>query len=78
MAFGCKLVFFAPQKEWDTWRMAQLITSFQKGDQKVKERAIRIHRFVKSKEWTEIWMDIQIPDEDFEDSKNLLLECKRR
>jgi len=58
--------FYAPQKEWDTWRMAQLVTNFKQGEQNLKYRAIRVHRFTPPNQWIEAWIDMSIPDEAFD------------
>ena len=52
-------------KEWDVWKMTQMIARFKKDDQIVKERAIRIYRLLDSGKTRSIYMDISCPSEDF-------------
>ncbi len=62
--------FYAPWKEWDMWKMPQLKIAFYDAEGKaVKERFIRISRFLPTEEWTEIWIDSKIPEESFETFK---------
>lgn len=49
------------EKEWDVWRMAQLIVKFRKGDETVKEKLIRVQRLVNETGGTVIYMDVKIP-----------------
>lgn len=53
-------------KEQEYWKMTQLIVRFEKGEQRVKERIIRLQRLVKSEERSSAYMDIQIPDSSFD------------
>ncbi|WP_044013694.1 glycosyltransferase family 39 protein [Hymenobacter sp. APR13] len=49
------------QKEWDTWKMTQLVVSFRQGDDKVKEGFIRLQRVV-GQDWpAEVYLDLQAP-----------------
>lgn len=61
--------FYAPQKEWDVWKMTQLIVRFEKGNQLIKNRKIRIQRHIEEKQWQTNWTDMQIPEEDFDHIK---------
>ena len=59
--------FLAEWMEWDMWKMSQLITTYYNGEDKVKERMIRIYRILKpEKDWIEISMDTKVPDEPFD------------
>lgn len=57
--------FYAPWKEWDMWRMTQFHIAFLQDDQVVKERFIRLHRFLPTEKWTEGWIDLKVPDAPF-------------
>jgi hypothetical protein len=48
-------------KEWTFWKMPQLILKLKKEDQKIKERAIRLTRFMYDHQERRIYMDIQCP-----------------
>jgi len=58
--------FYAEWKEWEIWKMSQLIVDFYNGEEKVKTRMIRVFRVLEPKQWTPISMDIQVPDADFD------------
>ena len=58
--------FRTPKKEWDTWRMAQLTASFEKQGEMIKQRMVRVHRFLPPNQWKEIWLDTQVPDKSFD------------
>jgi len=58
--------FFAPWKEWEEWIMPKLRVRFKAGDQVVKERYIRISRLLPENQWTPIWIDCSLPEEDFD------------
>lgn len=64
--------FFSPWREWNMWKMPQLQVSFQYKDRHVKHRLIRLHRMLPIKEYTEIWMDLSVPDEPFDEVKILV------
>ncbi|MCB0656726.1 MAG: hypothetical protein KDC57_11350 [Saprospiraceae bacterium] len=55
----------APQKEWDLWKMTQLIVRFYRNDQKVKENFIRVHRFLNDQQTALLFMDVKVPRGDF-------------
>ena len=48
-------------KEWDVWKMTQMIVRFQMDDHVVKERSIRVQRLLNDAELKEIWMDVKVP-----------------
>ncbi len=64
-----KAYFYAPWKEWDMWKMPQLIVRFHKGDQIVKQRMIRLHRMLPIGEYTPLWTDLRVPKEAFDEVK---------
>ncbi len=61
--------FYIPQKEWGVWSMHQLIVRFEKGDQVIKNRIIRIHRQLGERQWQANWSDMRIPKADFDHVK---------
>ncbi|HRD82541.1 MAG TPA: hypothetical protein PLL53_17400 [Saprospiraceae bacterium] len=52
-------------KEWDTWKMAQLIVRVKNNDEAVHERAIRVFRLLNDNETKEIYLDLRLPDRPF-------------
>ena len=58
--------FFALQKEWDKWRMCQLTVEFRQGEAVVKRNMIRIFRVYDQGSWQEVFIDVSIPDRDFD------------
>jgi hypothetical protein len=56
-------------KEWDVWKMTQFIVRFTQEDASgkhvVKERMIRLQRFIDGNEPKSIFFDTQIPDQPF-------------
>lgn len=64
-----KADFYIPQKEWNVWSMTQLVVRFEKGDEIIKNRIIRIHRQLGERQWQPNWTDMRIPDSDFDHVK---------
>lgn len=58
--------FYTPQKEWDIWRMTQLIVQFKNKDQVIKKRMIRVQRQIGEHAWQSNWTDMKIPRENFD------------
>lgn len=58
--------FYLTSKEWDVWKMTQLIVEFKKGDKIIKKRAIRVQRQLTERVWQKNWTDMQIPKENFD------------
>ena len=61
--FSCK------NKEWDVWKMSQLVVTFLLHGQEVKSNMIRIHRFLDNGDTRQIYLDSKIPSEDFDQVK---------
>ncbi len=61
--------FYLPSKEWDVWKMTQLIVEFKKGDKRIKKRILRVQRQLSEKTWQKNWTDMQIPKADFDHIK---------
>lgn len=58
--------FRSQQKEWDVWRMAQLQARFLHQGQIVKDRAIRVFRLLDPDSTQRIYIDIKMPNQDFD------------
>jgi len=61
--------FHCVTKEWDVWHMATLLVQFKNGEQVVKERFIRLHRFLGDNETKKIFLDIKVPAIPFDTVK---------
>jgi hypothetical protein len=55
------VIIKADPKEWEFWRMTQLIVRFYNEDKKIKERIIRLHRHVDGNEIRTVFMDTRLP-----------------
>jgi hypothetical protein len=53
-------------KEWEYWKMTQFIIRFKDKDRTVKERMIRLHRFLWENNERNIYFDIRQPLEEFD------------
>lgn len=53
-------------KEWSYWLMTQMIVRYKKGDQVVKERAMRTYRYLHDGETERLYLDCSMPDVDFD------------
>ena len=53
-------------KEWNFWQMTQFIVRFVNGQEVVKERAIRVYRFLDSGEDKRLYIDSAFPDQAFD------------
>jgi len=60
-----KATFKCLQKEWDVWKMAQLIVVFYNGDTRIKEKQIRVHRLLYDGETQVVFLDTKIPQEAY-------------
>lgn len=59
-------LFVAPQKEWTTWRMCQLIIKFYNGEHVVQHNMIRVFRLLQAGEEKRLYVDARIPDNRFD------------
>jgi hypothetical protein len=59
------LSFRSEPKEWDFWRMCQVVVRFYDGDKIIKDRMIRLQRHVDGNEVRSIFFDTKIPDKPF-------------
>jgi hypothetical protein len=55
--------FTIKEKEWEVWRMTQMIVVLKNGDQDIKRRYIRVQRHLYDHQTKQLSMDISIPDE---------------
>ena len=53
-------------KEWEYWKMTQFIIRFKNKDQIVKERMIRLHRYLWENNERNIYFDIRQPEAGFD------------
>ena len=53
-------------KEWESWRMAQVIVEFQFNDKVVKSRLLRIFRMIQDGETRSVYFDVRIPNQSFD------------
>lgn len=54
--------FRTERKEWNTWRMAQFIVKFYKGNELMKYNMVRVFRVLQDNETKHIYFDAKIPD----------------
>lgn len=50
-------------KEWNTWRMAQFIVKFYKGNEMLKYNMVRVFRVLQDNETKRIYFDAKIPND---------------
>lgn len=58
--------FSIQQKEWNIWKMTMFFVSFRKGDQLVKENAMRVHRYLHDGDKKTLYLDIKVPEQPFD------------
>lgn len=58
--------YSTPEKEYENWRMIQLVVRFTKEGKIVQERILRIHRYLQNNEPKEIYLDTTIPTKDID------------
>lgn len=56
--------FHCINKEWEPWKMTQFVVRLKYNDKIVKERMIRIHRFIDYNQTKDIYLDVELPEED--------------
>lgn len=59
-------VFRSLNKEWNTWKMAQMIVKIKHGEQTVSEHSIRVFRILNGHETREIYIDVLLPKKPFD------------
>jgi hypothetical protein len=60
---------FFPKKEQKVWNQTQFWAGFYLGQNKVKQNMIRIQRITEEGLWTEVYIDIKAPREDYDSFK---------
>lgn len=55
----------APFKEWDVWKMTQMMIRFYNEDQQVKQKLIRLHRLIHDGQVKEVYIDAKCPRNTF-------------
>lgn len=53
-------------KEWNYWQMTQLIVRYKFGEKIVKERAMRVYRYLDNGQTERLYLDCRAPREDFD------------
>ncbi len=66
--------FHCPEKEWTPWKMGQMGIRFSKDGQTVKERIIRVHRFLTTGNTRSLYIDVSIPKEPFDEVRPLFYQ----
>jgi dolichyl-phosphate-mannose-protein mannosyltransferase len=59
--------FRCDSKEYDFWKMAQMVFSFRKGEKEIKHDIIRIYRLLDAESTKDIYFDTHIPNTDFDE-----------
>lgn len=58
--------FRCQQKEWDVWKMTQLVVRYSHKGEKVKENLIRIYRLLDSGQTRQLYLDSKLPQKAFD------------
>ncbi len=58
--------FRCTEKEWNTWKMPRFNIFFRDKDNVVKAYGIRVHRFLNNGETKDIYFDIKVPENRFD------------
>jgi hypothetical protein len=53
--------FYIPLKEWDVWKMTQLVVQYKAKDKVLKNRFIRLQRMMNDEETKTIYLDSRMP-----------------
>ena len=56
----------APQKEWDIWKMTQMMIRFYNKDQQVKQKLIRLQRLIHDGQTKSVYLDAKCPRNTFD------------
>ncbi|HMO33641.1 MAG TPA: hypothetical protein PKE63_01635 [Lacibacter sp.] len=59
-------LFYAPEKEWTTWRMCQFVMKFYNGEHLVQSNMIRVFRTLEAGETRRLHLDARIPEDVFD------------
>ncbi len=55
----------APFKEWDVWKMTQMMIRFYNEDHQVKQKLIRLHRLIYDGQVKQVYLDAKCPKKTF-------------
>lgn len=55
--------FHCLQKEWIDWRMLQMIVRTKHKGQVIKERILRVHRFLEDGNTKDLFLDVRLPEQ---------------
>lgn len=58
--------YYCDLKEWNDWRMAQVVTQFRNGEAVVKSKIIRLHRLLNNGERQRIHQDTRCPEAPYD------------
>ena len=58
--------FSIPQKEWNFWMMPQIVVAFSNQGTVIKQKMIRIHRFMHDGETKRQYLDVKVPKTAFD------------
>lgn len=58
--------FRCQEKEWDVWKMTQLVVRYSNRGEKVKENLIRIYRLLDSGQTRQLYLDSKLPPKAFD------------
>lgn len=58
--------FRCREKEWDVWKMTQLVVRYSGKGQKVKENLIRIYRLLDNGQTRQLYLDSRLPKKTFD------------
>jgi hypothetical protein len=62
-----EVLVYSPGKEWTAWMMTQYIVAFiDKDNTRIKDRMIRLQRFMERDKKERLFFDIKIPRQDFD------------
>ncbi len=53
------------QKEYDIWKMRQMIVGFYNGEELIKQKFIRIDRLIGERESNQVYLDVEYPTKPF-------------
>jgi hypothetical protein len=61
-----KATFRCTDMQWDLWHMSQFFVQFSYKGKVVKDRSLRVYRFLNGGETKDIYIDIEVPNEPFD------------
>lgn len=58
--------FRCQDKEWEFWRMSQLMVKFKRGDKEIQTRFIRLFRLLQPNSTQNIYLDVPVPKQPYD------------